>query len=444
MKRPRMRAWSGVVLLSTGLGGLAASGDLIAHSVRLLVFYGLAAAGFGLLATAATSLSLRAALVAAVILRVIFLPVPPSLSDDVYRYAWDGRVQLAGINPYLYAPSDPALDRVAFAGRAHVNHPRLRTVYPPLAQAMFLAVAAAQEAGGGSPTPSDQDVPDPFGLPFKLLFGAFDLATAGAVWWLAGARRHAATVLYLMCPAVILQTWESAHLEAASVFFMVASAALLVRRHDWQAGVALGLAAALKVTPLILLVPALVGGRAKPARLLAGLIPALLIPYLPYLLTGGATGSLFQGGTAWTGRAVVFSALVLALVPRLALAICAALALCGAVWIALRLRGRDLTAAAFAWALTLETLCLPVVHAWYWIGALTLGLAAGLWVPVAIGMAAPIPEALTLAWRGPFAPWRQFGAHLSTRCLLPHNAARRPRGPRCHAHRTGSPTGRRP
>ncbi len=41
----------------------------------------------------------------------------PSLSDDYHRYVWDGRVQLAGINPYQYRPYEHALDRVRYSGR---------------------------------------------------------------------------------------------------------------------------------------------------------------------------------------------------------------------------------------------------------------------------------------------------------------------------------------
>ena len=189
MKRPRLRAYLGLGLLIAGLCGLALSGDLLVHGERFVAFYGLSLAGFALLASSAASLPLRAALVAAVILRVIFLPGTPSLTDDFYRYQWDGRVQLAGINPYRYAPGDTRLDDVAYADRARVNHPTVRTVYPPLAQVTFYAVA---RVGGGL-------------LAFKLLFGAFDLLTAAAVWWLADAkRRRQATVLYLLCPAVIL------------------------------------------------------------------------------------------------------------------------------------------------------------------------------------------------------------------------------------------------
>jgi hypothetical protein len=391
MKRPRLRAYLGLGLLAAGLGGLALSGDLILHIERFVAFYGLSLAGFALLATAATSLPLRGALVAAVLLRVIFLPSVPSLSDDVYRYVWDGRVQLAGMNPYRYAPESPRLDQVQYVDRAHINHPGLRTVYPPLGEATFLGVAAA---GGGV-------------LGFKLLFGAFDLLTAAAVWWLADAkRRKQATLLYLLCPAVIVQTWEAAHLESAAVCLVVLAAALLLRGRDWQAGILLGAASALRLTPLALLVPALVGGRAKPARLLAGFLPALIVPYVPYLLSGGAFGDVWASGTGWTGGAMLFSALTLVVPHGVARVLCVAVFLAGAVMIARALRGRARTAPAFAWSMTLLVVCLPVMHAWYWLGPLTLGLAAGVWLPVVIGLVAPFPEALVGRWPVRIPPWR--------------------------------------
>ena len=70
---------------------------------------------------------------------------------DVWRYLWDGHVWAHGINPYLYAPTDPALDGLADEenagqsdGRAvwsdirdNVNYATTRTIYPPLAQVIF-------------------------------------------------------------------------------------------------------------------------------------------------------------------------------------------------------------------------------------------------------------------------------------------------------------------
>ena len=412
MKRPRLRAYLGLGLLAAGLCGLALSGDLLLHAGRLWAFYGLSLAGFGLLATAATSLPLRGALVAGILLRVVFLPVTPSLSDDVYRYLWDGQVQRAGVSPYLYAPADPRLDATAGGGggeaggsapgtaglRALVNHPRLRTVYPPLAQALFLGVAGASDAAGLDPARGGV-------LLWKLVAGAADLLTAAAVWWLADAkRRRQATVLYLLCPAVILQTWEAAHLEMVAVGLAVVAAALLVRGRDWQAGVALGLAAGFKLTPAALLLPALLGGRARPGRLLAGFVPAFVLPLLPYVLGSGRLHGVFGGvaaaGTGWTGSALLFSLLTYLLPARAAQAVCLVVFLAGAVGIARRMRSRAQTARSFAWTLTLLVLCLPVVHAWYWLAPLTFGLVAGVWLPVVLGLIAPIPEATATRWPG--------------------------------------------
>ena len=259
---------------------------------------------------------------------------------------------------------------------------------------MFVGVEAATRALGVD----DAATPSADVMLFKLVFGAFDLATAAAVWFLAARKlRLQATVLYLLCPAVIVQTWESAHAEAAAVLFCALAAALVVRRHDAWAGVALGLAAAFKNTPLALLVPALLGGRASPARFLAGFVPAFLLPYVPYILTGGSFGSLFQGGTAWTGGSLVFTLFAQLTTPALARWLALGLFVGGALWIAGGFRGRESTAEAFAWTFTLFILCLPVVHAWYWLTPLTLGLAAGVWLPLVIGMVAPLAESLPLA-----------------------------------------------
>jgi hypothetical protein len=394
LKTPRVRAWLGLSVLAAGLIGLALSGDLLAHSLRFGSFYVLAGAGFALLATAATSLPLRSAIVAAVVLRLIFLPVMPSLSTDYHRYVWDGRVQLAGINPYKYRPYEHALDRVRYSGRDLINHDELKSIYPPLTQTVFLGVEAATRALGQADAASPRaDV-----ILFKLVFGAFDLATAAAVWFLATRKlRLQATVLYLLCPAVILQTWESAHAEAAAVLFCVLAAALLLRRRDGWAGIALGLASAFKVTPLGLLIPALLGGRTSPARFLAGFVPAFVIPYVPYLVTGGSFGSLFQSGTGWTGASLVFVMLAQLTSAHVARWLTLALFVGGALWITGSFRGRDNTAEAFSWTFTLLIFCLPVVHAWYWLTPLALGLAAGLWLPLLLGTVAPLPESLPLA-----------------------------------------------
>jgi len=84
----------------------------------------------------------RRVLVAAIILgaigfRLILLAVPPTLSDDIYRYRWDGRVQSAGLNPYAEPPASAALAPLRDPLWLRINYPEIRTIYGPLAQWLF-------------------------------------------------------------------------------------------------------------------------------------------------------------------------------------------------------------------------------------------------------------------------------------------------------------------
>ena len=74
----------------------------------------------------------------AVISRIIVWNAPHFLSDDAYRYHWDGKVFAAGINPYRYAPADDQLFPLHIEPLDdRINHPTLRTAYPPLSQIIF-------------------------------------------------------------------------------------------------------------------------------------------------------------------------------------------------------------------------------------------------------------------------------------------------------------------
>jgi hypothetical protein len=61
-------------------------------------------------------------LVAALGFRLTLLGLTPTLSDDIHRYVWDGRIQQAGINPYAYAPDDEALASFRDDGWRLINH----------------------------------------------------------------------------------------------------------------------------------------------------------------------------------------------------------------------------------------------------------------------------------------------------------------------------------
>ena len=98
------------------------------------------------------TVSLPALLMITVAVQATGLLVFPLTSDDIYRYVWDGRVQLAGIDPYRFVPLDPALTFLRDAqlfppgGPPAINRPGVHTIYPPGAQALFTAVAFARAA----------------------------------------------------------------------------------------------------------------------------------------------------------------------------------------------------------------------------------------------------------------------------------------------------------
>ena len=79
---------------------------------------------------------------AALVFRLTLWWSPPTLSDDIFRYVWDGRVQLAGITPYLPPPAATELAYLHDGLHGLVNHPDVPTIYPPLAQLFFRLVCA--------------------------------------------------------------------------------------------------------------------------------------------------------------------------------------------------------------------------------------------------------------------------------------------------------------
>src|SRR5262245_38177906 len=111
-------------------------GQLIAFGLFLpaavLLWRGLGIGRLGVLLVLVVAVALRAA--------ALDPRSPPPLTTDTYRYAWDARLQASGINPYRYAPSAPELRRLRDREIwPNINLKQWRTIYPPGAEASFLA-----------------------------------------------------------------------------------------------------------------------------------------------------------------------------------------------------------------------------------------------------------------------------------------------------------------
>jgi alpha-1,6-mannosyltransferase len=404
MVTPRTRSIVGVTLLVAGTAALALSGDLRVHASAYLALYVVVAVGYTLILWAGPSLGWPTVVLVALLLRALLFPSAPSLSDDYHRYLWDGRVQVAGINPYRYAPADPALDSVQYSARDRINHPTLPTIYPALAQNLFYGLARV-------------GVDSPAGL--KLVFGFFELLTAVVIAAVAGRqRRRGAVTMYLLHPLVLQETWSSAHLEAVPVFFVLLCLLLVIRRRDIGAGVALGAATALKLTPAFLLVPALVGARVRPGRFALGFVPAFALPYVPYVLSGTFLGTLHSTGATPEFNASVFWVLRAVMPYDLARVVAAALFVAGGIWLSRRFSGRERAPIAFAATATLALLLLPVVFPWYWLAPVALAAAAGIRLPLYLGLTAPASYASYLATPPGQKIWARMVAYAPLAALL--------------------------
>lgn len=186
---------------------------------------------------------------AALGLRALLLVALPELSDDFWRYLWDGRLLNHGVNPYAYTPSE--LLEMPIYEEAHLaqlypqlNSPNFYSVYPPVAQALFAAATYY------FPTYVWGSVVALHGLVLLLeggtIFGLvklLDILERPRYW----------AFIYAFNPLIIIELSGNLHTESLLAFCLVAMGyAWAQKRYAWSA-VALAMAVGAKIIPLLLL-----------------------------------------------------------------------------------------------------------------------------------------------------------------------------------------------
>lgn len=184
----------------------------------------------------------REVILCALLWRILFSALPPVLSDDGYRYVWDGLVQvLEGANPYRYAPADPALHELHdTAVYDRLNSASYHSVYPPASQLVFASGALLYEAGGWKAS-------------FFFIKGLFALMEGVLVWVLYRRGVSAsALLLYALHPLVLLEAAGQGHTEAGAALFLVLALYEERAGRGRTASVALAGAVLFKLYPLVL------------------------------------------------------------------------------------------------------------------------------------------------------------------------------------------------
>jgi alpha-1,6-mannosyltransferase len=213
----------------------------------------------------------------AAVFRLGIVFAPPYLSDDIYRYVWDGRVQAAGINPYRYVPSAPEL---AHLRDEHI-YPKINrrdyahTIYPPLAESTFLVATRISDSV----------------VWMKLTMLGFELVGMWAMVQLLASYGLAQQrlLIYAWHPLVVWEFAGSGHVDAIAIAF-IALAFLAWRKNKGSgAGLALASATLIKLFPIVLL-PAFLKRTTlefrTPRWFVLAFVAMIIVAYVPYLSVG--------------------------------------------------------------------------------------------------------------------------------------------------------------
>ena len=294
---------AGMIGLDVALTRLPGHGPGFGHGRwRVLVLIG----AWWLLAAAGTALALRAG-PRRLVLGVVFAGLigvqaaamtrADQISSDLYRYSWDGRVQAAGIDPYRYAPIDPALAglrdswlwpdaagcRATYQppGCTRINYRGAHTIYPPVAEAEFTLVHVLP----GPPRAHREQL-------------AADLAALAGVGLLMlllhrSGRNPAWATLFAWSPLVGVDLASDAHIDGLAVALSLAALLLwgpgLPRpspRRSLGAGLLVGAAIAVKLYPALVIVPLLRRGSRR-ATVLGSAVGLIVVSYLPHVAVVG-------------------------------------------------------------------------------------------------------------------------------------------------------------
>ncbi len=245
-------------------------------------------------------------LVFGVLFRITLLSSTPSLSDDIYRYIWDGKVSSNGFNPFEFAPEAEELASLRDSEiYPFINHKEIATVYPPVSQFVFSVLYRLSGTVTG----------------FKAGLLVLDLLTIVMLFFIL--RRLALSpnrlLIYTWNPLIVMEFSHSGHFDIIGILFLVLALALLVSARSVWSTVALGFSFLTKFVTLLLL-PILTLAR-KEGKMVVPLVFLILsaLLYLPYVEIGtGLFSGLLVYSDKWAFNNSLFSVVDAGIKPLLA------------------------------------------------------------------------------------------------------------------------------
>src|SRR6266404_4470070 len=226
-------------------------------------------------------------LASAVLFRLVLLSSPSTLSDDVYRYQWDGRVQRAHLNPYVVFPNEEGLEWLQNPDHPEPPGEETPTIYPPLSEFAYRLI---------------ETVPG-----YKRVSTILDLASAVVLMLLLAAMKQPLhrMLAYAWNPTVLISFAMSGHFDSLAIVTFLAALFFLVTNRPALSMGSLALSFLSKFFPILLLLTFLKRVRLAQVGLFVSLIFAFYVPFLSagwHLLDGARNyardwvnnGSLFH------------------------------------------------------------------------------------------------------------------------------------------------------
>jgi len=225
-------------------------------------------------------------LAGAVAFRLLLLPLPLSLSSDVYRYQWEGRVQRAGINPYTAYPAAPSLSSFQDPEHPLQVGRTTPTLYPPLSERSFSWV----ETVSG----------------YKRLYTGLDLASVVVLLMLLAIRKLPLqrVLAYAWNPTVVVSFAMCGHHDSLAILTLLAAIFLIISERRILSIVFLALSFLSKFFALLLLPVFLKRTRCVYAGLFGALV---VLAYARYADAGWKLlDGLSQYAAGWEGNDSLF------------------------------------------------------------------------------------------------------------------------------------------
>ncbi|MFQ5962756.1 MAG: hypothetical protein ACE5KZ_00550 [Candidatus Scalinduaceae bacterium] len=215
------------------------------------------------------------------IFRLTLLPMTPS--EDVYRYLWEGKLQLNWLNPYSYPPESSSLEHLRDNFFSGINHKHLTTIYPPLT---LMAFALADYVSHSF-------------ISMKSTFLFFDVLSIFILirFLRVVGGKPANVLIYAWSPLVLISFAAKGHCDSLQIFLVILALYLFSIRKNLKSIVSIGLAAMSKFV-FIIIAPFLIPRRKLKYLIVLFTVIALL--YLPYIGAGkGLFSTLLHFGTQY-------------------------------------------------------------------------------------------------------------------------------------------------